>query len=78
MAPHLTFEERRIFAGLLHRKVGVAQIAIQLGRYRLTIYHEFRRNFWHAADGYGILACEERTGDRSLPGVQPVLDRIRE
>ena len=47
MAPHLTFEERRIVAGLLHRKVSVAQIAIQLGRHRSTIHRKVRRNFWH-------------------------------
>lgn len=47
MAPHLSLEERRIVAGLLHRKVSVTQIAIQLGRHRSTIHREIRRNFWH-------------------------------
>ncbi|SMO97250.1 hypothetical protein SAMN06265221_12723 [Paracoccus laeviglucosivorans] len=44
-APHLTFEARWIFAGLLRSKVGVAQIAIHLGRHRLTSRREAKRSF---------------------------------
>lgn len=47
MAPHLTLEERRIVAGLLHCKVSVAQIAVQLGRHRSTIHRKIRRSFRH-------------------------------
>lgn len=47
MAPHLTLEERRAIAGLLHSKVSVAQIAVQLGRHRSTIHRKIRRSFRH-------------------------------
>lgn len=47
MAPHLTPDERRIVAGLLHDKVSLAQIVVQLGRHRSTIHREIQRNFWH-------------------------------
>lgn len=65
MAPHLTLDERRIVAGLLHRKVSVAQIAIQLGRHRSTI----RRNFWHdpevpMATGYWHMNAQSLTAAR--------------
>lgn len=76
MAPHLTLEERRIVAGLLHRKVSVAQIAIHLGRHRSTIHREIRRNFWHdpevpMATGYWhmnaqSLAAARRSRQRKL------------
>ena len=47
MASHLTLSERRIIAAVLQRKVGVAQIAVQLGRHRSTIPREIQRNFRH-------------------------------
>lgn len=47
MSPHLTPDERRILAGLLHRKISVARIAVQLGSHLSTIHPEIRRNFWH-------------------------------
>ena len=47
MASHLTLSERRIIAGMLQRKISVAQIAAQLGRHRSTIHREIGRNFWH-------------------------------
>lgn len=69
MAPHLTLDERRIVAGLLHRKVSVAQIAIQLGRHRSTIHREIRRNFWHdpevpMATGYWHMNAQSMTAAR--------------
>ena len=69
MAPHLTFEERRIVAGLLHRKVSVAQIAVQLGRHRSTIHREIRRNFWHddevpMATGYWHMNAQHLAASR--------------
>ena len=33
LAPHLTLDERRILARLLHQKISIAQIAAQLGRH---------------------------------------------
>lgn len=50
MASHLTHDERRIVAGMLHRKISVAQIAAQLGRHRSTIQRESSRNDWHDPD----------------------------
>jgi IS30 family transposase len=47
LASHLTLSERRIIAGMLQRKISVAQIAVQLGRHRSTIHREIGRNFWH-------------------------------
>lgn len=47
MASHLTLSERRIIAAVLQRKIGVAQIAVQLGRHRSTIPREIQRNFRH-------------------------------
>lgn len=47
MAPHLTFDEWRILAKLLHQNITIAQIAVQLGRHRPTLHREIRRNFWH-------------------------------
>ena len=69
MAPHVTFDERRIVAGLLHRKVSVAQIAVQLGRHRSTIHREIRRNFWHdpevpMATGYWHMNAQSMTAAR--------------
>ena len=92
MAPHLTLNERRIVAGLLHRKVSVAQIAIQLGRHRSTIHREIRRNFWHdpevpMATGYWHmnaqnLAAARRSRQRKLirhDGLRlAVIDRLSE
>ncbi|MFN3275662.1 MAG: helix-turn-helix domain-containing protein [Paracoccus sp. (in: a-proteobacteria)] len=37
-------------AGMLHRKISVAQIAAQLGRHRSTIHRESSRNYWHDPD----------------------------
>ena len=47
MAAHLSLDERRIIATMLHRKTSVAKIALHLGRHRSTIHRETRRNFWH-------------------------------
>ncbi|OWJ84675.1 hypothetical protein HmaOT1_18645 (plasmid) [Haematobacter massiliensis] len=52
-AAQLSLDERRLMAGLLHRRVSVAQIAIQLGRHRSTIHREIRRNFWHDPEVQG-------------------------
>lgn len=92
LAPHLTLDERRILAGLLHQKVSIAQIAAQLGRHRSTIHREIRRNFWHdpevpMATGYWHvtaqqLAAARRARQRKLirhPGLcAAVLDRLKE
>jgi len=50
LASHLSFDERRIIAAMLQRKLSVAQIAAQLGRHRSTIHRAIRRNFWHDPD----------------------------
>lgn len=69
MASHLTFSERRIIAGMLQRKISVAQIAVQLGRHRSTIHREIGRNFWHdpevpMATGYWHMNAQHLADDR--------------
>lgn len=92
MAPHLTLDERRILARLLHQKISIAQTAAQLGRHRSTIHREIRRNFWHdpevpMATGYWHvtaqqLAAARRARQRKLirhPSLRAaVLDRLKE
>ncbi|MFN3276183.1 MAG: helix-turn-helix domain-containing protein [Paracoccus sp. (in: a-proteobacteria)] len=39
----MTLDERRIVAGMLHRKISVAQIAVQPGRHRSTLHREISR-----------------------------------
>lgn len=69
MAPHLTLDERRVVARLLHQKIGVAQIAAQLGRHRSTVHREIRRNIWHdievpTASGYWPITARQLAGAR--------------
>ncbi|MCE6949654.1 IS30 family transposase [Cereibacter sphaeroides] len=64
MAPHLTLDERRVLAQLLHRKISVTQIALQLGRHRATVHREIRRNTWRdfevpMASGYWHLTAQQ-------------------
>lgn len=47
MASHLTLSEHRLIAGMLHRKVSMAHIAVQHGRHRSTIQREIEHNFWY-------------------------------
>ena len=69
MASHLTLSERRIIAGMLQRKISVAQIAVQLGRHRSTIHREIGRNFWRdpevpMATGYWHMNAQHLADDR--------------
>ena len=53
---------------MLQRKIGVAQIAVQLGRHRSTIYREIGRNFWHdpevpMAKGYWHMNAQHLSDD---------------
>jgi IS30 family transposase len=50
-------EERRVIARMHEKKISQAEIVRTLGRDRLTISRESRRNFWHdrevpIAEGY--------------------------
>ncbi|MFN3278459.1 MAG: transposase, partial [Paracoccus hibiscisoli] len=69
MTSHLTLSERRIVAGMLQRKISVAQIAVQLGRNRSTIHRGIRRNFWNdpevpMATGYWHMNAQHLSAGR--------------
>ncbi len=69
MASQLSIEERRIISSLLQRKVGIGQIAAQLGRHRSTIQREILRNFCHdpevpMATGYWHMTAQQLASAR--------------
>lgn len=69
MTAHVSLDERRVIATMLHRKVNIAQIAAQLGRHRSTIYREIQRNFWHdpevpMAAGYWPVSAQRLAANR--------------
>lgn len=41
---HLRLDERRAIEDMLHAKVPVDEIAAAIGRHRLTVYREIKRN----------------------------------
>lgn len=62
----LDLRERRLIEDMLYAKVPVSKIAAEIGRHRLTVYREIKRNSYSDEelpylDGYWLLRDQRST-----------------